>query len=138
MAPFTNFLAIVPDVSVEQFKEILENAVSRVEHGDGRFPQIAGFTMTWDPNGTAQVLDDDGRVVTPGTRIRSVQLADGTWLVRDGGVVADAGPVHVATLDFLARGGDEYPFRGAAFVTLGVTYQQVVANYIVQGLGGVV
>ncbi len=138
MAPFTNFLAIVPDVSVEQFKEILENAVSRVEHGDGRFPQIAGFTMTWDPNGTAQVLDDDGQVVTPGTRIRSVQLADGNWLVLEGDVVADAGPVHVATLDFLARGGDEYPFRDAPFVTLGVTYQQVVANYIVQGLGGVV
>ena len=138
MAPFTNFLAIVPDISVVQFKEILENAVSRVEHGDGRFPQIAGFTMTWDPNGTAQALDDDGQVVTPGTRIRSVQLADGRWLVQDGDLVADAGPVHVATLDFLARGGDEYPFRGAAFVTLGVTYQQVVANYIVQGLGGVV
>ena len=113
MAPFSNFLAIVPDVPVEQFKEILENAVSRVEHGDGRFPQIAGFTMTWDPNGTAQVLDDDGQVVTPGTRIRSVQLADGTWLVQDGDLVADAGPVHVATLDFLARGGDEYPFRDA-------------------------
>ena len=81
MAPFSNFLAIVPDVPVEQFKEMLENAVSRVERGDGRFPQIAGFTMTWDPNGTAQVLDEAGRVVTPGTRIRGVQLADGTWLV---------------------------------------------------------
>ncbi|MCY4438022.1 MAG: bifunctional UDP-sugar hydrolase/5'-nucleotidase [Chloroflexi bacterium] len=138
MAPFPNFLAIVPNVSVEQFKEILENAVSRVEHIDGRFPQIAGFTMTWDPNGTSQVLDDDGRVVTPGTRIRSVQLGDGTWLVRDGDVVADAGPVHVATLNFLARGGDEYPFRDAPFVSLGVTYQQAIANYIAQGLGGVV
>ena len=138
MAPFTNFLAIVLDVSVEQFKEILENAVSRVERGDGRFPQIAGFTMAWDPNGTAQVLDDDGQVVTPGTRIRSVLLADGTWLVQDGDLVAEAGPVHVATLDFLARGGDEYPFRDALYVTLGVTYQQAVANYIVQGLGGVV
>ena len=138
MAPFPNFLAIVPNVSVEQFKEILENAVSRVEHIDGRFPQIAGFSMTWDPNGTSQVLDDDGRVVTPGTRIRSVQLSDGTWLVRDGDVVADAGPVHVATLNFLARGGDEYPFRDAPFVSLGVTYQQAIANYIAQGLGGVV
>ena len=138
MAPFSNFLAIVPDVSVEQFKEILENAVSRVERGDGRFPQIAGFSMTWDPSGTAQILDDNGQVVTPGTRIRSVQHGDGTWLVRDGDVVAGAGPVHVATLDFLARGGDEYPFRSAPFVTLGVTYQQAIANYIAQGLGGVV
>lgn len=138
MAPFPNFIAIVPNIPAEQFKEILENAVSRAEHGDGRFPQIAGFTMTWDPNGTAQALADDGRIVTPGTRIRDVQLADGTWLVRQGDVVAGTGPVHVATLDFLARGGDEYPFRDAPFVSVGVVYQQAVANYVADGLGGVV
>lgn len=138
MAPFANFIAIVPDIPLAQFKEMLENAVSRAEHGDGRFPQIAGFTLTWDPNGTAQALDDAGRVVTPGTRVRGVQLADGTWLVRDGEIVPGAGPVHVATLDFLARGGDEYPFRGAPFVSLGITYQQAIAHYIAQELGGVV
>lgn len=138
MAPFPNFIAIVPGIPAAQFKEILENAVSQAEHGAGRFPQIAGFTMMWDPNGTAQVLDDDGRVVTPGTRIRSVRLADGTWLVRDGDVVVGAGSVHVATLDFLARGGDEYPFRAASFVSIGVTYQQAIANYIARELGGVV
>ena len=138
MAPFANFIAIVPDIPVAQFKEMLENAVSRAEHGDGRFPQIAGFTLTWDPNGTAQALDDNGRVVTPGTRVRGVRLADGTWLVRDGASVPGAGPVHVATLDFLARGGDEYPYRDAPFVSLGVTYQQAVANYIAQELGGLV
>jgi len=138
MAPFPNFITIVPNIPVEQFKEILENAVSRAEHGDGRFPQIAGFTLTWDSNGTAQALDDNGRVVTPGARVRGVQLADGTWLVRDGEVETEAGPVHVATLDFLARGGDEYPFRAASFVSIGVTYQQAIANYIAEGLGGVV
>ena len=138
MAPFPNFVAIVPDIPAAQFKEILENAVSRVEHGAGRFPQIAGFTFTWDPTGTAQALDDDGRVVTPGTRVRDVRLADGTWLVRDGDIVAGAGPVHVATLNFLARGGDEYPFRNAPFVSVGVTYQQAVANFITVELGGVV
>lgn len=138
MVPFPNFLAIVPDVSAQQFKEILENAVSQVERGGGRFAQIAGFSMTWDPGGTPQALDDYGQVVTAGTRVRDVQLADGTWLVRNGEVAADAGRVHVATLDFLARGGDEYPFRGAPFIRLGVTYQQAVTNYVVQGLGGVV
>ena len=56
MAPFPNFVAIVPDIPAAQFKEILENAVSRVEHGAGRFPQIAGFTFTWDPTGTARRL----------------------------------------------------------------------------------
>ncbi len=47
-----------------------------------------------------------------------------------------AGPdLTVATIDFLARGGDEYPYRGAPFTALGVTYQQALANYIVTGLG---
>ena len=70
--------------------------------------------------------------------MRDVRLADGTWLVRDGDIVAGADPVHVATLNFLARGGDEYPFRDAPFVSVGVTYQQAVANFITVELGGVV
>ena len=138
MTPFPNFLSIVPDIPPEQLKEILENAVSRVERGAGRFPQIAGFTFTWDPNGTAQVLDDNGQVVTPGERVRDVRLADGTWLVRDGEIVTGAAPVHVATVNFLALGGDQYPYRGAPFISLGVTYRQAIASYIAQELGGVV
>jgi 5'-nucleotidase len=43
--------------------------------------------------------------------------------------------IHVATIDFSARGGDQYPFRGAPFTSLGVTYQQALRNYIVTGLG---
>jgi 5'-nucleotidase len=83
MVPFTNFVTILPDIPRAQFKEILENAVSRAVSGDvsggtGRFAQISGFTMIWDANGTAQVLDSDGNVVTPGTRVREVTLADGT------------------------------------------------------------
>jgi 5'-nucleotidase/UDP-sugar diphosphatase len=35
--PFANFVAIVPDISPAQLKEILENTVSRVEFTDGRF-----------------------------------------------------------------------------------------------------
>ena len=37
MVPFANFVCIVPDIPPEQLKEILENAVSRVEFVDGRF-----------------------------------------------------------------------------------------------------
>ena len=46
----------------------------------------------------------------------------------------------MATIDFLARGGDDYPFQGATFTVLGVSYQQALANYIQfpSGLGGVV
>ena len=44
----------------------------------------------------------------------------------------------IATIDFLAKGGDQYPYRGAPFTILGLTYQQALADYIVNGLGGVI
>ncbi|MGH2652783.1 MAG: bifunctional metallophosphatase/5'-nucleotidase [Actinomycetota bacterium] len=137
MLPFANFLSVVPNVPRTQVKEILENAVSRVEFVDGRFAQVAGFSMTWDSTGTAQVLDAAGNVVTPGTRIRTVTLDDGTPVVSTGSVVP--GPdLTVATIDFSARGGDQYPFRGAPFTTLGITYQQALRSYIETSLAGLI
>jgi 2',3'-cyclic-nucleotide 2'-phosphodiesterase (5'-nucleotidase family) len=135
--PFANLVAIVPDIPREQFKEILENAVSNVEAVDGRFAQIAGFSFTWDPAGTAQVLDESFAVVTPGTRIVDVTLDDGTVIVEDGEVVSGADLI-IATIDFSARGGDQYPFRGAPFTSVGVSYQQALRNYIVDELGGTI
>ena len=135
MLPFSNFATIVPGIPRDQFKEIMENAVSKVEDVSGRFAQVAGMTMVWDPSGTAQELDDDGNVLTPGSRVVSITLDDGTSIVADGAVVTgDA--LSVATIDFLARGGDQYPYRDAAFTSVGVTYQQALANYIIEGLGG--
>lgn len=138
MVPFANFVSIVPAIPPAQLKEILENAVSRVEFVDGRFPQISGFEMTWDANGVAQVLDADGNVTTPGTRVVEVTLDDGTPIVAAGVVVPAAPSVDVATIDFLARGGDQYPFRGAEFTTLGVTYFQAVMDYLAQDLAGAI
>lgn len=139
MVPFPNFVSVVPNIPRDQFKEILENAVSRVEQVDGRFAQVAGFSFTWDPNGTPQVLNDDGTVLTPGTRVRDVTLDDGTQIVV-GGVVQSGDPIDIATIDFNARGGDQYPYRGAPFTTLGVSYQQAVSNFIQDptGLNGVI
>ena len=137
IVPFPNFVSVVENISREQFKEILENAVSRVEFGDGRFAQIAGFSYEWDPAGTPQLLDEDGNVTQPGTRVREVVLDDGEVIVT-GGVVVAGGGRTVATIDFLARGGDQYPFRGAPFTTLGVTYQLALKQYIETGLNGVI
>ncbi|HUG88263.1 MAG TPA: 5'-nucleotidase C-terminal domain-containing protein [Actinomycetota bacterium] len=135
MVPFTNFLSVVPDVPRSQFKELLENAVSRVEFGDGRFAQIAGFSFVWDDGGTPQVVDNDGNVLTPGTRVVSATLDDGTPIISGGAVVA--GPaLNIATIDFLARGGDQYPYRGASFTTLGEVYQQSLEAYLTTTLAG--
>jgi 5'-nucleotidase len=137
IVPFPNFVSVVENISRAQFKEILENAVSRVEFVDGRFAQIAGFSFVWDPAGTPQLIDLDGNITQAGTRVREVSLNDGTVIVSNGAVVA--GPaINVATIDFLARGGDQYPFMGAPFTTLGVTYQQALRSYIETGLNGLI
>jgi 5'-nucleotidase len=137
IAPFGNFVSVVPDVPRAQFKEVLENAVSLAPAADGRFAQVAGFRFSYDPAGTAQVVDNAGNVLTPGERVRSVVLADGTVIVAAGQVV-DGAPIVVATNDFSARGGDQYPFRGLPFTTVGATYQQALASYLVNDLGGLV
>ncbi len=140
--PFPNFVTVVPDIPRSQFKEIMENAVSNVEGVDGRFAQVAGFTFEYDPAGTAQVVDDDGTVLTAGTRIQTIELDDGTDIVTGGAVVA-GDDITIATIDFLARGGDQYPYRDAPITLLGVSYQQALSNFIQAavvdgGLGGTI
>jgi 5'-nucleotidase len=138
MLPFPNFVSIVPQIPPRQFKQILENAVSNVEEIDGRFTQVAGFSFTWDASQQAQQVDDAGTVLQRGRRVREVTLDDGTRIVSDGRVVAGAPALDIATIDFSARGGDQYPFRGAPFITLGVTYQQALVNYIQDALNGTI
>lgn len=135
--PFSNFVTIVPNIPREQFKEILENAVSQVENTSGRFAQVAGFKMTWDPNGTAQELDSDSNLVIPGTRVVDVVLDDGTEIVKAGTVVLDP-ELNIATIDFLARGGDQYPYRGVPFTSVGISYQQALSDFIQDDLGEVI
>lgn len=131
IAPFLNFVSITPNVSPARFKELMENGVSIMPTADGRFPQIAGFTLRYDPAGTAQLVDNAGTILRPGTRVREIRLNDGTYLVQNGAVVAGAPNVNIASIDFLARGGDQYPFQGAPFFRLGATYLQALRNYIV-------
>jgi 5'-nucleotidase len=137
VAPFPNFVAVVPDVPRAQFKEVLENAVSRIPAADGRFAQVGGFRFSYDPAGQAQAVDDAGTVLVPGERVRSVVLDGGEVIVQDGQVV-DGAPVSVATNDFSARGGDQYPFRGLPFTSVGVTYQQALSGFLVDDLAGLV
>jgi len=135
MLPFPNFVTIVQDLTPEDFKALLENAVSRINeageaegHGTGRFAQIAGFRFTYDSR----------RPV--GERVLEAVLDDGTVMIQDGAIAETARNVHAATIDFLARGGDEYSvgFADHPITLLGVSYQRALRNYIVDGLGGVI
>jgi len=134
--PFANFVSVIPQLPTTQLKALLENAVSRVTpvqpgyptSGNGRFAQIAGFRFTYTV------------AAVPGSRVIDVVLDDGSVIVEDGVVVDPTRTIPAATIDFLCRGGDEYPLNGLFFRNLATSYQQALRNYVVspQGLNGVI
>ena len=127
--PFPNFVSVVENVPVTQLKTILENAVSRVEFVDGRFAHVAGMTYEWDSTGTPNV-DRVQQIMVGGTVVYDAALG--------GYQVPETTTYNVATIDFLARGGDAYDFGGLPFTTLGVTYEQAMLNYLAGPLGGLI
>jgi 5'-nucleotidase len=135
--PFDNVLVTVPDVTPARLKELMEWGVAALPAANGKFPQISGFTMTVDTSQQAQVQSGT-TVTTPGQRIRSLTLDDGTKIVENGAIVDGAPSVNLATTNFTANNGDNYPFTGLASVAAGVPYQQALYDYIVDDLGGAV
>jgi 5'-nucleotidase len=136
--PFTNFLSVVEGVTRQRFKEVMENAVSRVEFTDGRFAQIAGFTMEYDPTGQPQIIDvESGLITQRGERVLNVTLDDGTPIVVEG--VVQSGPaLNVVVNSFAAGGGDQYPLADLPSTTVGTTYQQALRIFLedAEFLGG--
>jgi len=134
--PFSNFVTVIPSLPVATLKALLENAVSRVtplpqgfpSSGNGRFAQIAGFRFTYSV------------AANPGSRVIDVVLDDGTVLVESGVVLNPKLSIPAASIDFLCRGGDEYPLVGVPFQIVGVSYQQALFNFVTakDGLNGVI
>ncbi len=75
-----------------------------------------------------------GTVTTPGSRVVSVTLDDGTPIIAGGAVVAGAPTVSIVTNSFTAAGGDNYAALGSIpadrKVNLGLTYEQALADYV--------
>ncbi|WP_146344282.1 bifunctional metallophosphatase/5'-nucleotidase [Phaeobacter marinintestinus] len=94
--PFQNTLSTF-EISGAGLLEALENGVSQVEEGAGRFPQIAGMTFTWD---SAQPA---------GSRIVEAKVAS-----EDGFVPMDPATTYlVVTNNYVRNGGDGYKmFKG--------------------------
>lgn len=135
--PFANFITVQEEVPAAQFKQVMEHALAAVEIKGGQFAQIAGFKVVYDPTALARIVQG-GVETQAGARVVSITLDDGTKIVENGKVVEGAPSVSLATIDFLARGGDGYPFELAKAVSLGVTYQKSLENYLANGLSGVV
>lgn len=136
--PFTNLVKTAPAVSATQLKGVLEHSVATASTSgavNGRFAQVSGMRVVYDTSRAA------------GGRVLSITLDDGTVLVANGQVVAGARTVSLATIDFTANGGDDYPFAalGVQFdnAVNTITYQEALADYIETseaegGLGGVI
>ena len=131
---FPNFVTILEGVTYAQLRDIVEAAVSGVQNTSGGFLQVAGMSFEYDLDGDPYVYGTPGS----GTRVRNLWLDGGMQVVCDGSVINPASKINLATIDFLARGGDNSPFEGDELYTLGVSYQQALRNYIEVGLGGVV
>jgi 2',3'-cyclic-nucleotide 2'-phosphodiesterase (5'-nucleotidase family) len=114
------------DVTATQLKSLLEHGVASLGN-QGRFPQVAGLSFSYDATRTAQVLDATSFLpTTAGQRIRSLKVGNDV-VVRDGVIVGNASRTfRMVTLSFLAEGtnaaaggGDGYPFPATAdFVNL--------------------
>ena len=119
---FDNGLVVV-DVTGVELKMLLEHGVAATAPGatPGQFPQVGGISFGYDPAGTAQELaftdGDITGIATAGTRVTDIfvdttgdQLVD-TALYIDGVEQAAASDTYgLVTLNFLANGGDNYPF----------------------------
>jgi 5'-nucleotidase len=132
--PFDNVIVTVPNVTRQKLKDLMEWGVAALPAANGKFPQISGFRMTVDTSRQAQV-QNGSTITTPGQRITSLTLDDGTKIVENGVVVPGAA-LNLATTNFTANNGDAYPFNGLPQVAAGVPYQQSLYDYIVTDLGG--
>jgi len=115
--PFQNTLATF-EGSGAMIINALENGVSQVEEGAGRFPQVAGLKYTWDP------------AAEPGSRIVEVKVQEG-----DGFVPIDPAKTYlVVTNNYMRNGGDGYRmFReGANAYDFGPGLEVVVADYLAE------
>ena len=103
---FNNGISIVP-LTAAQFVEIMEHSVAFDGVGQvrqGRFPQVGGMRFSFDPSAPSgnrvlslAIVDDDGAVTDR--------------VVQNGELVGDPDrTIKMVTLNFVANGGDGYPF----------------------------
>ncbi len=137
IAAFTNIVSVMEDITPAQFKTIVEWGVAESPDLDGRFPQFSGIVVRYDRSNTSIVIEN-GAITTPGEKVVSIQLDDGTYIVRGGKPVEGAPNINLASIDFTLNGGDAFPFQLLGltdFTTVGTTYQQAFKNYLISEEG---
>lgn len=138
---FNNDLTVLTLTKAE-IVAVLEHGVSGLPDVAGQFPQVSGLEFSFDPD-----LPAGGRIVS--AEIVDAEGGQIAELVRDGEIAGDASQTfRVATLGFLADGGDGYPFptegvdrldlaaaslpEGAANFAAAGTEQDALAEFLAQ------
>ena len=105
--PFGN-VTVLTEIPGSQLLAALENGVSQVEKGAGRFPQISGMTMVYDPK------------AAPGKRVSEVKI---------GGAALEPDKLYkVAVNDYMLGGGDGYSALGGGKMITDTGAGALVAN----------
>ena len=116
--PFQNTLATF-ELKGSDVVAALENGVSQIEEGAGRFAQVAGLRYTFD------------KAAEPGSRITLVEVKKG-----DGFEPIDPDATYmVATNNYMRGGGDGYSVfksEGMNAYDYGPGLEQVVADYLAE------
>jgi 5'-nucleotidase / UDP-sugar diphosphatase len=101
-------------VTGTMIQEMLENAVSDVENGAGRFLQISGFKFTYDPTAPS------------GQRVRDVTVA--------GKALVPGASYTLATNEFLARGGDGYAMLAEVPRIIDLASARLTVNQVIDAI----
>ncbi|PWC89462.1 5'-nucleotidase [Azospirillum sp. TSH100] len=111
--PFGN-VGVLVEMSGQDLISTLEHGVSKVEEKAGRFPQVSGLTMTYDPKAPA------------GRRVTSILVS--------GKPVDPQATYRVATNDYMLKGGDGYAAFPRSKVIVdasgAVLLATIVMNYV--------
>lgn len=102
---FNNSLTLVT-LSAKELLAVIEHSVAAIAPGatPGSFPQVAGLAFSFDSD------------LPAGKRVKSLAIKDGKGkiidvVVKNGQLVGDSNRIfRTVTLNFLATGGDGYPF----------------------------
>lgn len=127
---FNNQLTLLT-LTAQQLQQVIEHGVADSAPGrtPGRFPQVGGISFSFDPNRPA------------GNRVVSLAIKDANGnttdiIVQNGQLVGDPNRTfRTVTLNFLATGGDGYPFPNFPAtnpVETGIGEQTALANYLTQ------
>lgn len=112
LLPFENNTLSVTEVTGEVLKQVLEHGVSDVENGAGRFPQISGMSFTYSKSKPV------------GERVLEVKVK--------GEPLDPKKTYKLATIDFLAAGGDGYEMLNKPFFNSGLSMYSVVEAALIE------